>query len=211
MGGIGEDGTVPGLRTAAGWPSHEAQLSEDAVRVFRWVSDQGSCDAGTLGATLGLPESRAASAVATLTELLLLRRLPGDPDQFVAVAPDAALAALVAPREAGLRRQLAEIDRLRAELSLLAPFYTEGMRQWQGRAPLTEITDLKTVVGMITEATMRCRKEVRTCHPGGGRSRRCWSRRSYRTATCCAAAYGCAPCTSTPPATTCPRRSTRGG
>ncbi|MFD5820568.1 LuxR C-terminal-related transcriptional regulator [Streptomyces sp. NPDC127038] len=170
MGDIGEDGTVADLWTSAGWPSHETQLSEDAVRVFRWVSDQGSCDAVTLGTTLGLPESRAASAVAALTGLLLLRRLPGNPDQFVAVAPDAALAALVAPKEAGLRRQLAEIDRLRAELSLLAPFYAEGRRQWQGRAPLTEITDLKTVVGMITEATMRCRKEVRTCHPGGGRS-----------------------------------------
>ncbi|MFG2454592.1 LuxR C-terminal-related transcriptional regulator [Streptomyces sp. M41(2017)] len=170
MGGIGEDGEIPGLRTAGGWASHEAQLSEDAVRVFRWVSDQGSCDARTLGATLGLPETRAASAVTTLTELLLLRHPPGNPEELVAVAPDEALAALVAPREAGLRRQLAEIDRLRAELSVLAPFYAEGRRQWRGRAPLTEVTDLKTVVGMITEATMRCRQEVRTCHPGGGRS-----------------------------------------
>lgn len=170
MGGIGGDGKRPGLREAARRTPAEGQLSEDAVRVFRWVSDQGSCDATTLGATLGLPESSAASAVATLTELLLLRQLPGNPGQLVAVAPDVALAALVAPKEAGLRRQLAEIDRLRAELTLLTPLYAEGRRQWQGRMPLTEIMDLKTVVGMITEATMRCRQEVRTCHPGGGRS-----------------------------------------
>ncbi|WP_051900973.1 helix-turn-helix transcriptional regulator [Streptomyces aureus] len=170
MGGIGEDGGLQDVRTAAHRPAHETQLSEDAVRVFRWVSAQGSCDVVTLAAALGVPEEVASSAVATLTELLLLRRLPGDPDRFVAEAPDAALAALVAPREAGLRRQLAELDRLRAELSLLTPFYADGRRQWQGRAPLMEITELKTVVGMITEATMRCRKEVRTCHPGGGRS-----------------------------------------
>ncbi|MCX4553508.1 LuxR family transcriptional regulator [Streptomyces sp. NBC_01500] len=170
MGGIGEDGKRPGLRETAGETPPEGQLSEDAVQVFRWVSNQGPCDATTLGSALGMPESCAASAVATLIELLLLRHLPGNPGQLVAVAPDAALAALVAPKEAGLRRQLAEIDRLRAELTLLTPFYAEGRRQCQGRTPLTEITDLKTVVGMITEATMRCRKEVRTCHPGGGRS-----------------------------------------
>ncbi|MFG3137635.1 LuxR C-terminal-related transcriptional regulator [Streptomyces sp. NPDC048211] len=165
-----EDGTLAGPRGVAGSTASGAQLSEDAVRVFRWVSDQGSCDAKTLGTTLGLPEGCAASAVVTLTELLLLRYLPEDSDRLVPVAPDAAIAALVAPKEAGLRRQLAEIDQLRGELSLLTPFYAEGRRRWQGRAPLTEVTDLKTVVGMITEATMRCRQEVRTCHPGGGRS-----------------------------------------
>ncbi len=170
MSGIAEDGQLPGLREAAGGTVSGTRLSEDAVRVFRWVSDQGSCEASTLGATLGLPEMGVASAVAALTDLLLLRHLPEEPDRLVPVAPDAAIAALVAPREAGLRRQLAEIDRLRGELALLAPFYAEGRRRWQGRAPLTEVTDLKTVVGMITEATMRCRQEVRTCHPGGGRS-----------------------------------------
>lgn len=170
MGGIGEDGQLPDLRKAADRAASYTQLSEDAVRVFRWVSDQGSCDGRTLGAALGLPESCAASAVATLTELLLLRHLPEDPDRLVPVAPDAAIAALVAPKEAGLRRQLAEIDQLRGEMALLTPLYAEGRRRWQGRTPLTEVTDLKTVVGMITEATMRCRQEVRTCHPGGGRS-----------------------------------------
>ncbi|MCF4135903.1 LuxR C-terminal-related transcriptional regulator [Streptomyces sp. Tue 6430] len=176
MSGIGGDGQLTGLREAAEAETETEEtasgtrLSADAVRVFRWVSDQGSCDAGTLEAALGLPERRVESAVAALTELLLLRRLPEEPCRLVTVAPDAAIAALVAPREAGLRRQLAEIDRLRGELALLAPFYTEGRRRWQGRTPLTEVTDLKTVVGMITEATMRCRHEVRTCHPGGGRS-----------------------------------------
>jgi hypothetical protein len=170
VSGIAEDGQLPGLREAAGGAVSGTRLSEDAVRVFRWVSDQGSCEASTLGATLGLPEMGVASAVAALTDLLLLRHLPEEPDRLVPVAPDAAIAALVAPKEAGLRRQLAEIDRLRGELALLAPFYAEGRRRWQGRAPLTEVTDLKTVVGMITEATMRCRQEVRTCHPGGGRS-----------------------------------------
>jgi hypothetical protein len=170
VSGIAEDGQLPGLREAAGGTVSGTRLSEDAVRVFRWVSDQGSCEASTLGATLGLPEMGVASAVAALTDLLLLRHLPEEPDRLVPVAPDAAIAALVAPKEAGLRRQLAEIDRLRGELALLAPFYAEGRRRWQGRAPLTEVTDLKTVVGMITEATMRCRQEVRTCHPGGGRS-----------------------------------------
>ncbi|MYY05593.1 LuxR C-terminal-related transcriptional regulator [Streptomyces sp. ATexAB-D23] len=171
MGGIGEgDGRSTGPREQTAGTAPKAQLSEDAVRVFRWVSDQGSCDVRTVGAMLGLPENCAASAVRTLTDLLLLRHVPEDPDRLVPVAPDAAIAALIAPKEAGLRRQLAEIDQLRGELALLTPLYTEGRRRWQGRPALTEVTDLKTVVGMITEATMRCRREVRTCHPGGGRS-----------------------------------------
>lgn len=170
MGGMGEGGRLPGLRKTAGGTTSDTQLSEEAVRVFRWVSEQGSCDVTTLGATLGLSESRVASAVASLTGLLLLRHSPEEPGLLVPVAPDAAIAALVAPREAGLRRQLAEIDQLRGELALLTPLYAEGRRRRQGRAPLMEVTDLKTVIGMITEATMRCRQEVRTCHPGGGRS-----------------------------------------
>ncbi|MGW7352198.1 LuxR C-terminal-related transcriptional regulator [Streptomyces sp. NPDC054784] len=176
MSGDGENGPPPdperGERPTApgGGPTAVAQLSEDAVRVFRWVSDHGVCAARTLGEALGLPEARTASAVTTLTGLLLLRRLPEDPDLLVPVAPDAAIAALVAPQEAALRRQLAEIDRLRGELALLTPFYAEGQRRRQGRTPLTVVTDLQTVVGMITEATIRCAQEVRTCHPGGGRS-----------------------------------------
>ncbi|MET8826354.1 LuxR C-terminal-related transcriptional regulator [Streptomyces sp. NPDC004610] len=170
MGGTGEGGQLLGAQGTPGRTVPVTRLSEEAVRLFRWVSDRGPCDARTLGAILDLPEQRTAAALARLTELLLVRPLPEDPDLIVAVAPEAAIAALVAPTEAGLRRQLAEIEQLRGELALLTPFYTEAQRRRQGRLPLTEVTDLDTVVGMITDATVHCRHDVRTCHPGGGRS-----------------------------------------
>jgi hypothetical protein len=146
------------------------RLAEDDIKVFRCVSDHGATDSERVATALGLSLERTEEVVGRLLSLRLVRRLPHDAGRLVPVAPEAAIADLVAPREAGLRRELAETERLRSELTLLIPLFAEGRRRQRTREPLMEVTELETVLGMITDATVRCRHEVRTCHPGGGRS-----------------------------------------
>lgn len=160
---------------AATWaPTDDAgslpRLDDDAVRVFEWVAHRGELDAEEAGAELGLPDDRIGAAVSDLLSLHLLRRLPGPRGQVVPVVPEAAAASLVSPLEASLRRQLADIERLRGELTMLSPLYARGQRRQRSSEPLSQVLELDTVIGLIADAAARCQDEVLTCQPGGGRS-----------------------------------------
>jgi sugar-specific transcriptional regulator TrmB len=163
----GMDGTGEERRAAPGPPP---RLTDTDIQVFRWISHHGELDPGRTALALAITDTELDAAVATLSALHLVRPLPDDPRRWVPVAPEAAIAALVTPREARLRRELAEAERLRTELALLTPLYAEGRRRGRARQPLLEVGQLDTVLGLITDAAVRCRVEVRTCQPGGGRS-----------------------------------------
>jgi sugar-specific transcriptional regulator TrmB len=158
------EGIEPDLR------STPTRLTEREIAVFRWISHHGELDSSLPPAIAGLPTGALGDAVAHLTELGLIRPAPGRPERFTVVSPSAAIAALVSPREAALRRELVETELLRDELALLEPVYAEARRRDPRPEALREVRELDTVVGMITDATVNCRVEVRTCHPGGGRS-----------------------------------------
>ncbi|WP_165983842.1 LuxR family transcriptional regulator [Streptomyces sp. YIM 98790] len=146
------------------------QLTERELTVFRWMSRHGEVDSGAAAQVLEMGHQELDDALAVLARLRLVRRLPESPRRYSPVPPESALAELVTPRELALRRQLAETERLRDELTLLAPVYAEARRVDQPRPPLQEVRELETVVGLISDASLRCREEVRTCQPGGGRA-----------------------------------------
>ncbi|WP_107365087.1 helix-turn-helix domain-containing protein [Streptomyces aidingensis] len=146
------------------------RLSENDVRLFQWVCRHGELDSGRVTGAVGLSETELSESLAALSALCLVRRLGHDPARYVPVAPEVAIAALVTPHEEVLRRRLADTERLRHEIGLLAPLYAEGRRHQRVHEPLLEVTQLETVVGLITDTAARCRREVRTCQPGGGRS-----------------------------------------
>jgi len=146
-------------------------LADTDVRVFQWAAAHGRLAPGA-AAELGLTAQELERSAAVLQELHLLRPLPGGPDGepgLAAVAPELAAASLLAPAEAELRRQLAEAERVRAELARLAPLYAQsGSRR--AVEPLDEILELDTVIDLISTLTARCRTEVLTCQPGGPRA-----------------------------------------
>ncbi|WP_344463242.1 helix-turn-helix transcriptional regulator [Kitasatospora kazusensis] len=152
-------------------PSPFPALADSDLRVFQWAAAHGRL-APQAAAELGLSESEVQQSAAVLEQLHLLRPLPGGPDRepgLVAVPPELAAASLLAPAEAELRRQLADTERVRAELARLAPLYA----QLDGGRPaerLDEITELDTVIDVINTLTARCRSEVLTCQPGGPRA-----------------------------------------
>lgn len=156
--------------TPHGSDASSPRLTERELHLFRWVSRHGEFDRATTPRFPGLSDAELDDALAALTRLRLVRALPGSPQRFVPLPPESAIAELVTPREMVLRRQLAETERLREDLALLAPVYAEARRSHQAQQPLQEVRELETVLGLITEASVRCRDEVRTCHPGGGRA-----------------------------------------
>ncbi|GGV22740.1 LuxR family transcriptional regulator [Kitasatospora herbaricolor] len=146
-------------------------LSEQDLRVFQWAAGHGRL-APQAAAELGLSEAEVQRSAQVLERLHLLRRLPGGPDGergLVAVPPELAAASLLAPAEAELRRQLADAERVRAELALLTPLYAPAGAVRKAE-PLDEIVDLNTVIDVISTLTARCRTEVLTCQPGGPRA-----------------------------------------
>ncbi|MCX4744432.1 LuxR C-terminal-related transcriptional regulator [Kitasatospora sp. NBC_01287] len=161
-----------GELSAAGAPGDFPVLGESETRVFQWVAQRGHLVRQEAAADLGISAQRLEQAVSVLRRLHLLRSMPTGASgelRLTAVPPDRAAASLLAPTEAELRCRLAEAERVRAEIALLAPLYDTGGGQ-RGRAPLDEIRELDTVIDVIDKLTESCRSEVLTCQPGGPRA-----------------------------------------
>jgi transposase-like protein len=148
-------------------------LDDTDARVFQWAARHGGLDPEAAADELDLDPAEVEASAAVLTRLHLLRPLPG-PDgarpQLIAVPPDLAVASLVAPAEAELRRQLADAERVRAELAALGPLYARNAGRPTARGALDEVLELAAVIDIIGRLTEQCRTEVLTCQPGGPRA-----------------------------------------
>ncbi|MFE6049999.1 hypothetical protein ACFQ6N_04545 [Kitasatospora sp. NPDC056446] len=147
-------------------------LDAGAVGLYRWVVRVGGMsDISQAASQLNLTDHEVARHVEGLVRLHLLRPLPGaDDGVLVPVSPEAAAAGLVTPHETRLRHQLAEAERLRGQLTALAPLYAQDRLRQEATVQLTVEEQLDTVMALIEHWSAHCRHEVLTCQPGGGRA-----------------------------------------
>ncbi|MFD9791109.1 hypothetical protein ACFWXK_09170 [Streptomyces sp. NPDC059070] len=146
-------------------------LDERAVAVFEYVLSQGSLKrpAGAPGLP-GLSGEEVEAACHTLLRLRLLRPAPGRPEELIPVSPDAAAAEALGPVESHLARAAAEAQSVRDELHSLMPLYRAARRARDHREGMDLLPDLAAASAMLTEESARCREEVFSVQPGGGRS-----------------------------------------
>ncbi|WP_424217584.1 LuxR C-terminal-related transcriptional regulator (plasmid) [Streptomyces sp. BI20] len=153
--------------------------SEVDARVYGWAAGRPRFVVRVAAVELGLSEEVVRRSVGALCRMHLLRPVPAGPEaggegdgeepDLVAVPPDLASASLLAGAEADLRTRLAEIERVRAEISGLTPLYERG-RSRRPAESVQEVLDLSAMVELIDVLTLRCRSEVLTCQPGGPRA-----------------------------------------
>jgi DNA-binding CsgD family transcriptional regulator len=149
----------------------EADLGLDPVdtKVYLWVLEHRRVDPESIAAALSIPLQRAAAAVKRLSALRLVSSLPSEASEAgvgYAVAPEVAMAELVAPGEARIRQEQEQIAHSRALLFQFLPHYY-GRQQANG-AGVEVIPTLAEVRTALTQAAKRCRAEVLASQPGGG-------------------------------------------
>ncbi|MHC0430225.1 LuxR C-terminal-related transcriptional regulator [Streptomyces sp. O3] len=117
----------------------------------------------------GLSQDEARRVARELLDLHLLTPIPGDPDAFVPVAPDAAAATLVGPEEQRLRELQRSISETRNGLLALLPAYFESRRRRNRVEAFDIITDLSVLRALIDDCGTRCRHTVLSVQPGSSR------------------------------------------
>ncbi|WP_017240937.1 regulatory protein [Streptomyces sp. SS] len=98
------------------------------------------------------------------------RPAPGRPGELIPVSPDAAAAEVVGPLEADLARAAARAQSVRDELHSLMPRYRAARREQGRREGFDVLPDTASASAMPTEESARCREEVFSIQPGGGRA-----------------------------------------
>lgn len=148
------------------------RLDARAVAVFAYVLERGSLARRTPDVlpALGLSQEEVEAACRTLQRLRLLRPAPGRPEELIPVSPDAAAAEVVGPLEAELARAAVRAQSLRDELHSLMPHYRAARREQGRREGLDVLPDMAAASAMLTEESARCREEVFSIQPGGGRA-----------------------------------------
>lgn len=132
-----------------------------------WAAD--CCPESEAGGLAALPPEELDRACEVLLGLRLLRPAPGRPDLFIPTSPEAAAAELLGPLEARIAKARVHAQSVRDDLHALMPKYRSSRRA-QGRQGGGDLLpDLRTVSAMLTEEAARCRDEVFTIQPGGGR------------------------------------------
>jgi DNA-binding CsgD family transcriptional regulator/sugar-specific transcriptional regulator TrmB len=118
--------------------------------------------------SLGLADEQLVDALRVLTSLRLVRPSLDPVRDWDAVAPDCAVADLLADEEAEINRRQSEATKVRDELLRLLPVYLQARReQWQGDA-VEVVRDVGTVRLMLAEWSRRTEREVCIAHTGGG-------------------------------------------
>lgn len=148
------------------------RLDAQSVAVFEYVLARGSLVRRTPDVlpALGLSQEEVEAASRTLLRLRLLRPAPGRPEELIPVSPDAAAAEVVGPWEAKLARSAARAQSVRDELHSLMPQYRAALREQDRRQAFDVLPDMTSVSAMLTEESARCREEVFSIQPGGGRA-----------------------------------------
>ncbi|GAA3367460.1 helix-turn-helix transcriptional regulator [Streptomyces sannanensis] len=148
------------------------RLDARAVAVFEHVLSRGSLrrwPPDVLPA-LGLSQEEIEGACHTLLLLRLLRPAPGKPEELIPISPNAAAAEVVGPLEAQLAQAAAHAQSVRDDLYSLMPYYHAARREQGRREGIDLLPDLASASAMLTEESARCREEVFSIQPGGGRA-----------------------------------------
>lgn len=140
------------------------KMDEITVACYEVAVQLGRFDERAVAERLDYSEADVAAARQALIELeLLVDAGPGQP--AVPIDPGAAEAALTVPLERGIAERQELIVRVRDELRPLAAIYAQRRRPDAVRV----VEAPTTVVAELDAAASRCREEVLTIQPGGGR------------------------------------------
>ncbi|MFG2225137.1 LuxR C-terminal-related transcriptional regulator [Streptomyces sp. NPDC048644] len=145
-----------------------ARLGETELGLYRWVARNGKMDAGLAAIELGLTPGALEAALASLTDLGLLRANADDPARLRPVDPDLVAAVVTTSMESAIRTHQAELHRTREQFADLRDHYRENLRRLP--AGFEVIPGPQEVRAALTLAAQECKHEMLTSQPGGNRN-----------------------------------------
>jgi len=137
--------------------------------VYQMAVDEGYFDTSTVEEKLGLTAEQAERAISTLRLLHLVRPMGEAGEPLVPVSPEVATAQLVTPMEIEIRDRRQAAEQVRSDLAALLPLYFERRRLRHSVEAIDVLKDTAEVLDVLSVVSARCRKEVLTVQPGGGR------------------------------------------
>ncbi|MGI5216065.1 LuxR C-terminal-related transcriptional regulator [Plantactinospora sp. CA-290183] len=114
----------------------------------------------------GLDEARLTPALRLLKWFKLLQPSLDDTREWDPLAPDAALAELLADDEVELKRRQARVELIRSEIFGLLPAYAEARRAREASEGVDTVGDELLIRKLLGEWVRRSTQEISVVHPG---------------------------------------------
>ncbi|MFC4856104.1 helix-turn-helix domain-containing protein [Actinophytocola glycyrrhizae] len=134
-------------------------LDELILEGYQHVVETGHWDGDRLGEVTGAPRERIAEARRTLTELKVIECDDHRGERWRAVSPRVAMAKLVLPVDAEVRRRAVYADSLRERLRMLVPIH-EARQRTESRDVVDVLADEAALDALIADETTRCEGEL---------------------------------------------------
>ncbi|MEZ0066908.1 DNA-binding CsgD family transcriptional regulator [Streptacidiphilus sp. MAP12-20] len=149
----------------------ELELDDLAVVAYRSLLE---ADHG-IGGAFGLPPDQADLVFRRLAELRVIESKPDRSSGWRAVEPSVALAKLVLPIEAEIRRRSAQADRLRTQLQALVPVH-DSVTGAAARRTIEVVADERALLTLVEDELAKCRDSVVLQQPDSGSRGVMWGR-----------------------------------
>ncbi|GAA3190061.1 MULTISPECIES: helix-turn-helix transcriptional regulator [Streptomyces] len=146
-------------------PEELHRLNDLDLDVYAWVLEHRTGDVTAIAAATGHTIKAVTSSVSRLRSSRLLHVDPDDAEAAYVVAPDTAVAQLVAPLEAQIGERQRVIRDIRENLGRFLPCY---LRRRSNPESLDVLENVQDVRGALNQASVTCSREVLSCQPGGG-------------------------------------------
>ncbi|WP_313896786.1 helix-turn-helix transcriptional regulator [Streptomyces sp. GC420] len=137
------------------------------MALYKWVVGNERLDQDRAARDLGLGRDEVDAALATLTELGLLKADADDPARLRPVDPDLVAAVVTTSLEETIRAQQSELHRIRDQFASLRGHYRDSLSR--ASVGLEVIPGLAEVRAALNRASAECTEEMLTSQPGGNR------------------------------------------
>jgi DNA-binding CsgD family transcriptional regulator len=154
-------------KTDARWPG----LDEKCLQAYAKAVERGSYSVPDIARELGIDVPEAERIKDVLIKLRVVNPLTTGTGH-VTLDPAIAEAALAAQLETEISQRRQRLAQIHAQLRRLVPLYAAGNPLARHEESIRTLVDAAEVDREIGVATRRCRHEVMTIQPGGGRSTR---------------------------------------
>ncbi|MDX6347497.1 MAG: hypothetical protein QOF84_2287 [Streptomyces sp.] len=156
-------------------PAPDWRLSPTQMRVYKWAVARGFVSADETADVLGLSYGEAREAMEALVGVHLMESRDGGGDdsedggmRWCVLNPQIAAARLAAT-ESRLRQLIVDLNTSRQAFGELADLYSALDDARTVQHPVEVVGSLSDVLSLVDEASARCKVEMITCQPGGGR------------------------------------------
>ncbi|MFE1313047.1 LuxR C-terminal-related transcriptional regulator [Streptomyces sp. NPDC058755] len=154
--------------------------SDDALLLYAHAANQVEFDPDQVHIELGITAERAKSAVRELVSLQLVQPCVHCKTSLTCVDPERAAARALAPLERQAHEQRVAIDEMRAGFKELSDWYVNCATTGRGSRSIELITDLTTVLEVISQLADKATTQVLTAQPGGARPEESLAEAMYR-------------------------------